>query len=77
MRPLTLLLPDAFAAICHPPPPPPPLPLPPGHHRRCQGKVLQLETGCPLRSLFEVTSLEKLKLKLSKAEVKSYEQLKN
>ncbi len=28
----------------------------------CRGKVLQLKTGCPLRRLFEVTSLEKLKL---------------
>jgi hypothetical protein len=33
-------------------------------------KVLQLETGCPLRRLFEVTPFEKPKLKISKAEVK-------
>ncbi len=40
-------------------------------------KVLQLETGCPLRRLFEVTSLEKLKLKISKAEAKVISSWKN
>jgi hypothetical protein len=37
MQPLTLSLPVAFAANCHPPPPPPPtpqLPLPLGRHHR-------------------------------------------
>jgi hypothetical protein len=45
----------------------------------CRGKVWQLKPGCPLRRLFEVTSLEKYSYKYKKLKLKLWavEKLKN